>query len=162
MIKDNMKMIKGMKNRYDYNEYVTLCREYEKPIRPLGQYLQGISVLEYGLLKYGGDWQEAYLKAFADINKPGLPEADCCANEVTKEKVEPLGLKDTVKNFVQSTGQHIKHGLKNVSKEEAFRRLSICMKCDELKDNFQCDLCHCYMGIKATWDIENICKSNKW
>ena len=163
MISNNMEMIKELKNRYDYERYVALCHRDNKPVRPKGQYLNGISVLEYGLYEYGDkDWQESYIKAFEDINKPDLPEADCCANEVVKKKVEPLGAMGTIKSLAQSTGQHIKHGFKNVSKEETFRRLSICMKCDDLRDNFQCALCHCYMGIKATWDIENICKSNKW
>ena len=128
-------MIKELKHRYDYKEYVALCHRDNKPVRPKGQYLNGISVLEYGLHEYGDkDWQESYIKAFEDINKPDLPEADCCANEVTEEEVKPLGAMGTIKSLAQSTGQHIKHGFKNVSIEETFKRLSACMKCDKLKD----------------------------
>ena len=49
-------------NIYNYDKYVEFCHRDDKPVRPLSQYLHGIGVLLYAVGKYGGDWEDAYIK----------------------------------------------------------------------------------------------------
>ena len=52
--------------------------------------------------------------------------------------------------------------MKNVDNEEYQRRIDICNGCEWISDKFICKQCHCYMKVKARWDIKNSCKLNKW
>jgi hypothetical protein len=165
MINNNMGMIKQLKNIPDYDEYVALCEKNDVPSNDLNKYCMGVGMLSVALFKYPDmDWQEAYLKIIEDMNTP--PELDkkeengCCPGE--KEDEKPLGIIATGKNLLKSTTEHISKGMSHVSHEEHLRRLTICKDCEWVKDGFQCGQCHCFMGIKAGWSIENACKLNKW
>lgn len=166
MINKNMKMIKQLKNIPDYDEYVVLCEKNNVKSNDLNRYCLGVGILSVALFKHPGmDWQEAYAKIITDMSTPNeikkKEEKGCCGG---KKKVDekPLGLIETGKNLLKSTTEHVTNGMKSVPHEEHLRRLSICKDCKWIKDGFQCGQCHCFMGIKAGWDIENICKLNKW
>ena len=168
MIKDNMQMIQNLRaegDLFNYDRYTEMCREANVPIRPIHNYMDGLKFLEIGLAKYPElSWDKAYIQAIQDMQGiEALPEANCCDKEVKpKENIKPFGVKDTIKNLVKSTGAHIRNKLSYVSNEEASIRLGICLKCDKSSEGLKCSLCHCYMGVKATWDIENACRLNKW
>ena len=172
MINNNMEMIKQLKNIPDYEEYVALCEKNDLPSNDLNKYCLGVGMLSVALFRYPDmDWQEAYRKIIEDMNTP--KEIDkkenngCCGGpkketqkDIPDEK--PLGIIATGKNLLQSTKEHISKGMSHVSHEEHLRRLIICKECDWVKDGFQCGQCHCFMGIKAGWDISDGCKLNKW
>ncbi|MCK5612986.1 hypothetical protein KAR91_64525 [Candidatus Pacearchaeota archaeon] len=168
MINNNMKMIKQLKNIPDYEEYVSLCQENDIKPNDLNRYCMGVGMLSVALFKYPDlKWQEAYTNIMTDMNTPNeikkKEENGCCGGK-KKEPIDekPLGLIATGKNLLKSTTEHISKGMKSVPHEEHLRRLSICKDCEWIKDGFQCGKCHCFMGIKAGWDIKNICKLNKW
>ena len=165
MINSNMSMIKQLKNIPDYKEYVALCEENNIPSNDLNKYCLGVGMLSVALFKYPDtDWQEAYTRIIVDMNESDEIEKKekngCCPEK--KEDEKPLGLIATGKNLLKSTKEHISKGMSHVSPEEHIRRLTICKDCDWIKEGFQCGQCHCFMGIKAGWDIKDACKLNKW
>ena len=167
MINNNMEMIKQLKNIPDYNEYVALCEKTGKPSNDLNKYCMGVGMLSVALFRYPDiDWQEAYLKITQDMNTPQEKEKKeengCCLDEEKEKDEKPLGLIETGKNLIKATKEHISKGMSHVSPEEYLRRLTICKDCEWIKEGFQCGQCHCFMGIKAGWDIKNACKLNKW
>ena len=136
MINNNLDMIRKMDNPYNYDRYVELCNEKDIPVRPLGQYLQGIAVLQYALNKYGGDWQEAYLKGYEDINKQDLEATQTCGDKI-----------EVNNSFF-------------LDKEISDRRMGICTECEFLVKNF-CKKCMCFMPAKVRLK-KATCKENKW
>jgi Family of unknown function (DUF6171) len=48
-----------------------------------------------------------------------------------------------------------------VSKEEASRRLSICLTCPKLLSGNICSVCGCHMNAKTTVK-DSTCPENKW
>lgn len=96
-------------------------------------------------------------------NLPPVPQQNkdkkCCGRDKDEK---PLGIVDTGKSLIKSAGEYISKGMKHVTNEEYLRRLNICQRCEWIKDGFQCGQCHCFMNVKAGWDIENGCKLNKW
>ena len=94
-----------------------------------------------------------------DIDSPVLPKKKpCCKNK--KEK--PLSFVQAGKNLFSDTKEHITKGLKQVPEEEYQRRINICKECEHIKSGFRCDLCKCFMKVKAKWDIKRGCKLKKW
>lgn len=171
MIHKNMSMLKQLKSILDYDEYVALCEKNGVPSNDLNRYCLGIGMLSIARYKYPDvDWQEAYLKIIKDMNTEDeivKKEANGCCHGSKKDQQKtkdekPLGLIGTAKNLVKSTTEHISKGMSHVSHKEHLRRLSICKDCEWIKDGFQCGKCHCFMGIKAGWDIEKACQLNKW
>lgn len=167
MINNNMKMIKQLKNIPDYEEYVALCEKNDIPSNDLNKYCLGVGMLSVALFRYPDmDWQEAYSKIIQDMSTQDeidKKEKNGCCQGKDKEKDEkPLGLIATGKNLLKATKEHISKGMSHVSSEEYIRRLTICKDCEWIKEGFRCGKCHCFMGIKAGWDIENSCKLNKW
>lgn len=70
VINNNFDMIRNMKNLFDYEEYVSLCKEKEITIRSLHQYCMAIGTLMVARSKYPViSWQEAYIKTFQEMNK---------------------------------------------------------------------------------------------
>ena len=169
MINNNMDMIKQMEDIFDYDEYVSKCKDKNTPIRDLNGFCIGVGALMVGRAKYPDlDWQEAYLKTFQAMNGQDTKEINthnaaadggCCGD---KKEEKPLSVIQAGKSFLKATKEHISKGMSNVSHEEHLRRLSICKDCEWIKDGFQCGQCHCFMGIKAGWDITDGCKLNKW
>lgn len=167
MINNNMKMMKQLKNIFDYDEYVALCEKTGKPSNDLNRYCSGVGMLSVALFKYPNmDWQGAYSEIIKDMNTQDEIEKKekngCCHGKDKKQDEKPLGLIETGKNLIKSTKEHISKGMSHVSPDEYIRRLTICKNCKSIKDGFQCGQCHCFMGIKAGWDIKNGCKLNKW
>lgn len=167
MINNNMEMIKRLKNIPDYNEYVALCDKTGMPSNSLDKYCLGVGMLSVALFKYPDlEWQEAYTKIVEDMNSPEeltkRGENGCCLVENKEKDGKPLGLIATGKGLLSSTKEHVVNGFKYVSDEEYERRLNICKECEWVRANNKCGQCHCYMGVKAKWDIKNICKLNKW
>ena len=168
MINNNMNMIRQMNNIFDYDEYISKCKVNNIQIRDLSSFCVGIGTLMVGRSKYPElDWQEAYLKAFHDSNEQdeeeinlhnSIADNSCC----NKKNKKPLGLIATGKNLISATKEYVSKGMSNVSHEEHLRRLAVCKDCEWIKDGFQCGQCHCFMGIKAGWDIKDSCKLNKW
>ncbi len=169
MINNNMDMIKQMDDMFDYDEYVTRCKDKNLPIRDFQGFCMGIGTLMVGRNKYPNlDWQESYLKTFQEVNEQdkedlnvynAAADSGCCEDEKDEK---PLGLIATGKNLIKSTKEHIAKGMSHVSPDEYLRRLTICRDCEWIKEGFQCGQCHCFMGIKAGWDIKDACKLNKW
>jgi len=167
VINNNMNMIKQLKNIPDYKEYVTLCEENNIPSNDLSKYCLGVGMLSVALFKYPDlEWQEAYSKIIQDMADPKevqkKEENGCCQGKDKEQDKKPLGLIETGKNLLKSTREHISKGMSHVSSEEYIRRLTICKDCKWIKEGFQCGQCHCFMGIKAGWDISDGCKLNKW
>ena len=168
MINNNMKMMKQLKDISDYDEYVTLCEKSNIPSNNMSKYCLGVGMLSVALFKYPDmDWQEAYTKIISDMNTPteiDKKENNGCCGGKKKEDVDEkhLGLIATGKSLIKSTAEHVKKGMRHVSNEEYLRRLAICKDCQWIKEEFQCRQCHCFMNIKAGWDIKNGCKLNKW
>ena len=151
LINNNFDMIKGMDNLFDYDEYVALCNEKEIPIRPLGNYLHGVGVLQYSLNKYGGDWQEAYLKGFNDVNNQDSADTQTCGDKLPS-------LPQQAKNLGQAVISHAINGFKQADDYE--NRIAICEGCERFK-NDKCLECGCFMKVKAKW-AEQSCPINKW
>ena len=165
MINNNMDMIKELKNIFDYDEYVALCEKKDIPSNDLSKYCLGVGMLSVALFRYPAlEWQEAYSNIIRDMLTPQerekKDENGCCLGDKKDEK--PLGLIETGKNLLKATKEHISKGLSHVSPDEYVRRLTICKDCEWIKEGFQCGQCHCFMGVKAGWDIKNGCKLNKW
>ena len=165
MINNNIEMIRQLENIPDYDEYVALCKKNNIPSNDLNKYCLGVGMLSVARFRYPDlEWQEAYPKIIQDMNTPQeiekKEENGCCLSKEKDEK--PLGLIATGKNLIKSTREHISKGMSHVSSDEYIRRLTICKDCDWIKEGFQCGQCHCFMGIKAGWDIKNACKLNKW
>ena len=168
MINRNMQMIKQLKNISDYDEYVALCEKNDVISNDLNKYCLGVGMLSVARVRYPDlEWQEAYTKIIEDMNAPEQiekkEENGCCGGK-KKDKTDEksLGILDTAKSLIKSTAEHVKKGMSHVSSDEYIRRLSICKECEWLKEGFQCGQCHCFMGIKAGWDIKNSCKLKKW
>jgi hypothetical protein len=166
MINKNIDMIERMVNLFDYEEYVSLCEKSGVPSNTLNRFCTGVGMLSVARNKYPDlDWQEAYLKIMVDMNVPEelqkKEENGCCLSKEKKDE-KPLGILDTAKNLVKSTTEHITKGLSHVSPEEYVRRITICKDCEWIQDGFQCGQCHCFMNVKAGWDVKNSCKLNKW
>ena len=164
MINNNMEMLKQLKNIPDYNEYVALCEKNDIPSNDLSKYCLGVGMLAIAQFKYPElEWQEAYGKIIQDMNGPEelqkKEENGCC---LEKKDEKPLGLIEAGKNLIKSTTEHIAKGMSHVSPDEYVRRLTICKDCEWIKEGFQCGQCHCFMGMKAGWDIKNGCKLKKW
>ena len=163
-------MIKELENIPDYDEYVALCKKNGIPSNDLNQYCMGVGMLNIARFKYPVlEWQEAYTKIVQDMNTPDEIEKGekngCCPGKKEKQQIvdeKPLGLIETGKNLIKATKEHISKGMSHVSPDEHIRRLTICKECQWIKDGFQCGQCHCFMGIKAGWDIKDGCKLNKW
>jgi hypothetical protein len=122
-------------------------------------------MLSVALFRYPDlEWQEAYSNTIRDMSTPQEREKKdkngCCPDGKKDEK--PLGLIETGKNLLKATKEHISKGMSHVSPDEYVRRLTICKDCKWIKEGFQCGQCHCFMGIKAGWDIKGGCKLNKW
>lgn len=165
MINNNMNMIKELKNIFDYDEYVALCEKNGVPSNDLNKYCLGVGMLSVARFRYPElEWQEAYANIIQDMADPKevqkKEENGCCLSK--DDDAKPLGLIDTAKSLVKSTKEHITNGMSHVSPDEYVRRLSICKDCEWIKEGFQCGQCHCFMGIKAGWDIKDACKLNKW
>ena len=170
MINNNMGMLKQMNNIFDYAEYVSMCKIKDTQMQDLHSFCVGIGTLMVGRSKYPElGWQEAYLKAFHDSNEQdeeeinlhnSIADKKCCGDKEKDER--PLGLIEAGKNLIKATKEHISKGMSHVPHEEHLRRLAICKGCEWVKDGFQCGQCHCFMGIKAGWDIKDGCKLNKW
>ncbi len=170
MINNNMDMIKRLKNIPDYKEYVALCEKNGIPSNDLNKYCLGVGILSVALFTYPDmDWQEAYAKIIQDINTPTEQEKrdknGCCPGSKEEQPAideRPLGILATGKNLLKATKEHISKGMSHVSPDEYIRRLTICRDCTWLGEGFQCGQCHCFMNIKAGWDIKDGCKLNKW
>lgn len=172
MINNNMKMIKQLNNIRDYDEYVDLCEENSVQPNDLNRYCSGIGMLSIAIYKYPDlEWQEAYKKIIEDINSSGEKGKNGCCQGAKEKPViveesvideKPLGMIATGKNLIKSTKEHMSKGMSHVDPDEYIRRLTICKDCEWIKEGFQCGQCHCFMGIKAGWDIEGSCKLKKW
>ena len=103
---------------------------------------------------------EALLAAQQDLAEQ--PQQKCCGDAKEEVDEKPLSLLQTGKNLLSATKEHISKGMSHVSHDEHIRRLTICKGCEWVKEGFQCGQCHCFMGIKAGWDIKDGCKLNKW
>ena len=155
-----------MENPFDYDLY---CQKVENPETPW-MYGQRVGFLIMCIKKFPelsiGDAQKAMTQEMnnspRELKKGN--KSSCCSKSKDKQSVneKPLGLIGTTKNLIKSTTEHMSKGMSHVSHEEHLRRLNICKDCKWVKDGFQCGQCHCFMGIKAGWDIKNACKLNKW
>ena len=87
-----------------------------------------------------------------------------CGCRIYKDKKEcnnnfpPLLTQAT--NFISSSVNHIKTGMKIVPEEVKKERLDICSSCEYYKDN-RCAQCGCFMSIKTEW-AEQECPLKKW
>jgi len=81
------------------------------------------------------------------------------------EDVKPPSLADQAKSFTAAAVQHAKSGFKNVDAATLAERNRICNACGllgtegRMKD--RCQVCGCYMKIKARWATSK-CPKGKW
>jgi len=73
------------------------------------------------------------------------------------------GLAKMVWEFAEALKKHGNDGFKNVSVTEYTDRMSKCTSCEHLRETRSCNLCGCYMPVKARWRT-SICPDNppKW
>jgi hypothetical protein len=155
MINKNMEKIQGLKNLFDYEEYVQSCKKNEVEINDLQRFCTGIGVLMVGRNKYPKkDWQGAYTQTFQDISDQDPVE--CCGGE---KKIPSLPKRAV--SYAKAQIEHTKSGRKLTSGPEYLKRLSVCIKCDSLKEHWFCAECGCPMKTKAEWK-EQKCKLDKW
>lgn len=171
MINNNMEMIRQLSNLGDYEEYLRLCHKTKVVPASERMYSHGIGVLIRGLIKYPElSWQEAYMQMYKDFTKEA--DGDTSDNVVTEETREPKRCCDQgekkspsmikkAKNYVITMKAWIKAGMPVVDITTLANRLSICGKCESLKD-YECIECGCPMDAKAKMDMKNLCELNKW
>jgi hypothetical protein len=80
-------------------------------------------------------------------------------NGSLEEKSFPSLIKQA-SNFITSSVNHIKTGMKTVPEEVKKERLDICNSCEHYKEN-RCTQCGCFMSVKAEWS-EQECPLKKW
>ena len=79
--------------------------------------------------------------------------------DCNKDKNFPTITKQ-ITNFIESSVNHIRLGMKIVPEEVKKERLNICSSCEYYKDN-RCSQCGCFMNIKAEW-ADQQCPLRKW
>jgi hypothetical protein len=81
------------------------------------------------------------------------------------EEVKQPSMADQAKSFTSAAVQHAKSGFKNVDKATLAERNRICESCGLLgtdgKMKDRCQVCGCYMKIKARWATSK-CPKGKW
>jgi len=90
------------------------------------------------------------------------PAQNMLANEVKKAEEAKLPSSITMaKNFMKSTAEHIKGGMKHVEKDMQQERLAICAECPHIVNNERCGKCGCFLQTKTKWATSS-CPIGKW
>lgn len=64
--------------------------------------------------------------------------------------------------FIRALFRYVFYGhFENVTFKQYVSRLEMCSKCENLKNNWTCGICGCYLTKKAKW-ITECCPENKW
>ncbi len=156
MINNNIEMIQGMKEPFDYEEYVSLCKKSSIPDVGLNAFIMGRGVIERAKYKYPDmDLQEAYRKVFQDIGEQD--KAECCGEAVEDKPLPPLS--QQMKNAGVAIVNHAKGGFKKADNYD--ERVAICESCEFLRSDKRCSKCGCFMKEKAKMAKEK-CPINKW
>ena len=173
-----MDMIKGMVNRYDYDEYVSLCEKKGVKSNDKYSFYKGIGYLYGALSKYPDlGWQKAYTKILMDMAEQPAKDKECGGGDKTEKKDKPIEVKIEIEaekikipplskrivNYGKAQVEHTLAGRKLITKNEFLRRLSICSsnECGYFRDDWTCLKCGCPMKTKAEW-AEQVCRLNKW
>lgn len=162
MINNNIKMIQKMKRPFDYEEYLFLCSTHK--IEPVDEqrFCSGMGLLERAKIKYSTlNLQEAYIKVIQDRNDMHNKDKkkECCSKN--KDKALPP-LSKQIMSYAKNQALWVLAGKPVVSKDKFLRRLSICIKCDKLNNDWNCSECGCPMKEKAERDMKELCTLNKW
>lgn len=64
-------------------------------------------------------------------------------------------------NLAKATAQHALAGFPTTTDDQLEERLSICKSCINYTQQGTCQLCGCYMSIKAKW-LDQDCPINLW
>lgn len=64
-------------------------------------------------------------------------------------------------SFTAAAAKHVASGMKRRPPEEYDRVLAICQACPELDENGRCNVCGCFVKIKAAWATQH-CPLEKW
>lgn len=67
---------------------------------------------------------------------------------------------EKVISLIDTTRKYINSGFESVSNEEHERRISICKACEHF-DGSRCDICGCFMIVKAKMAVAE-CPVGKW
>ena len=91
---------------------------------------------------------------------PVTPETPINTQEPTKQSSP--GLLQMAKNLTTAVVKDVKAGRPRRSKEDTDKILDICKSCPHyLADSQRCNLCGCFLPIKAAWAQEK-CPDKKW
>jgi hypothetical protein len=69
------------------------------------------------------------------------------------------GLAKMVWDFAEALKKHGNDGFKNVSVSKYAERIGMCTKCPNFSERQTCNLCGCYMPVKARWRT-SVCPDN--
>lgn len=104
------------------------------------------------------------IKISSGLNRP--PMFPCTKNLRKKPNDSEITFVQKIKNFAQSTIQHISSGMKQCSDEQIIKRHNICLQCEHFEDD-TCTQCGCPLFrnkrfvSKLTW-ADQECPVGKW
>lgn len=72
-----------------------------------------------------------------------------------------LSITQSLKEFFKTGVEYVNSGLENATDEVYDKRISTCKSCEHLTKTNQCDVCRCFVHIKAKIAIAE-CPLAKW